>query len=362
MKVKEILRKLSLMIIAILFPLCDFANGQMGAFQVVSPERIPEILDEISTHVRQNFVQINTLEGEIQVSWYDVYKGEKAKRVFESNTDAVGDPPDRIARLRESTTTFSCDMKKELYYGKASGKMPLRHVDLADNRDLGTKVRSSSKISIVTPEYQLSSSPTRWRDGHVVQSRGVKEKVDLNCPTGIRHLFNEGPPEWLYYPRIVEIIKEEGNYVVDDEYSFKVEQRELEGKVQYRVYEPAKVGAEGDNIWLIKTYSTDVGWNMISFEETYADGSLIHRKGLEYQSVQGIYMLKKRTHENFDLDDGSLRRRKEQLFNNVRLNAVIPADTFTFKNLGLKNGDKFVDKIEDKEYIMQDQKLILKSN
>ena len=200
-----------------------------------------------------------------------------------------------------------------------------------------------------------------------MQSRGVKEKVDLNCPTGIRHfapvnLFNEGPPEWLYYPRIVEIIKEEGNYVVDDEYSFKVEQRELEGKVQYRVYEPAKVGAEGDNIWLIKTYSTDVGWNMISFEETYADGSLIHRKGLEYQSVQGIYMLKKRTHENFDLDDGSLRRRKEQLFNNVRLNAVIPADTFTFKNLGLKNGDKFVDKIEDKEYIMQDQKLILKSN
>ena len=82
MKVKEILRKLSLMTILILLLLCDFANGQMGAFQVVSPERIPEILDEISTHVHQNFVKINTLEGETQVSWYDVYKGEKAKRVF----------------------------------------------------------------------------------------------------------------------------------------------------------------------------------------------------------------------------------------------------------------------------------------
>ena len=101
----------------------DIVNGQMGAFQVVSPERIPEILDKISTHVQQNFVQINTLEGEVQISRYDVYTGEKAKSVFESKTDAVGDPPDRIARFRESTATFSCDMKKKLHYTKVSGKV-----------------------------------------------------------------------------------------------------------------------------------------------------------------------------------------------------------------------------------------------
>jgi hypothetical protein len=63
MNVKEIIRKAGSMIIVILL-LCDFAMGQLGAFQAVQPERIPEILNTISTRVQQNFLQIHSLEGE----------------------------------------------------------------------------------------------------------------------------------------------------------------------------------------------------------------------------------------------------------------------------------------------------------
>lgn len=365
MNAKEIIRKL-IWIMIVIFLLCDFAIGQMGAFQVVPPERIPEILNTISTRVHQNFVQIHSLEGEIQVSWYQVYKGERAKRIFESRTNAVGDSPNRIAELRESTTTFRSDFEKELLYAKVSRKTPSRYIDLADNRDLGTKSIPWWRISISTPEYHLHSSPNRMRGGRIVQRRAVKEKVDQDCPSCARpppvfdprDLFDARTPVWLYYPRIVQRMEEKGKYVVDDKYALKVEQRELDGKVQYRVHDPAKVGPEGDNIWVIKTFSAEAGYNMISSERTHADGELVRRQSLEYQSVQGVYIPSKATYESFDPEDGSLRYQKRRTFKSIHLNRVIPAETFTYANLALENGDEFVDKTLDKKYTYQDGELI----
>jgi hypothetical protein len=369
MNAKEIIRKLSLMIIVILL-LCNFAMGQMGAFQVVPPKRIPEILNTISTRVQQNFLQIHSWEGEIEVSWYVVYKGETAKDIFTRYTDAVGEAPNSVEEIDKSKTTFSCDLDKGFFYAKNHRTTSTLYIDPVSGRDLGTKSIPWWSISILTPEYHLHSSPNRMRDGHVVQCRGVKEKVEQeveqdrsSCarPPSVfdpRDLFDARTPVWLYYPRIVERIEKKGEYVVDDKYALKVEQRELDGEVQYRVHEPAKVGPEGDNIWLIKTYSTDAGCNMISSERTRADGKLLRRQSLEYQSVQGVYIPSRITYETFDHNDGSLRNRKEQIFKNVHLNAVIRAETFTYKNLGLNNGDKFIDNIEGKEYRYQDANLV----
>ena len=115
---------------------------------------------------------------------------------------------------------------------------------------------------------------------------------------------------------------------------------------------------EGDNIWLIKTYSADVGYNVISSERTRADGELVRQQNLKYQSVRGVYIPSRTTYKTFDLSDGSLQYHKERIFKNVRLNTAIPAETFTYKNLGLEEGDKFIDKIQGKDYIYQDGKLI----
>jgi len=162
---------------------------------------------------------------------------------------------------------------------------------------------------------------------------------------------------WLHFPRIIERIKERGNYVVD-EYSLRIEQGELDGKVQYRVHEPIKIGPEGDILWEIKTYSTDVGYNMISSKRTHTDGQLVNQRSIEYNSVQGVYFPKRIIYEVFDYNDGSLRSRKERTFKNIRLNAVIPPEKFTYKNLSLTNGDVFIDKILEKEYTYQEGKLI----
>lgn len=364
MSAKEIIRKLNWIMIVILL-LCDFALGQNEEFQVVPTERIPEILNIISNRVHQNFLQIHSWEGEIHVSRYVVYKGENAKRIFESHTDALGDPPNRIAKFTESTTTFSSDLGKGLLYAKVSRKIPSRYMDTADGRDLGTKSIPWYRISILTPEYHLHSSPSIMRNGYTVKRKAVKEKVDKDCKVAgerpsvfdPRDLFDVRNPVWQQFPYIVEQIRESGEYIVDG-YGLKVEQRILPNAVQYRVHQPAKTSLEGGNIWLLKTFSTDAGYNMISSEVTSVNGGLMHRQTLKYQSVQGVYIPSEATYENFDPNDGTLQYLKEQDFKNVRLNGVIPAETFSYKNLGLENGDEFVDKVLSKKYTYQDAALV----
>jgi hypothetical protein len=363
MSAKETTNNLSLYTILALL-LCGHAIGQTDTFRAVPPDKIPETLNTISTLVHQNFLQIDSWQGEIQVSRYVVYKGEKAKDIFQRNTDALGEPPNKIAKLALSTTTFDSDLAKGLLYAKVSSKNPSRYIDPADGRDLGTKSIPWYRISILTPEHHLESTPNRMRDGHVVQRRAVKKKVDKDCPSCAppcvfdpRDLFDARSPVWLKYPRILKRIREQGQYLVDG-HAVKVEERTLPDDVQYRVHQPSRISLEGGNIWLIKTFSSDAGYNMISWELTRVNGEPMHRRTLEYQSVQGIYVPSKAIYESFDPEDGSLQSREIQIYKNVRLNRAIPAETFTYKNLGLEDGDDFEDRILDKKYIYKQGELV----
>lgn len=366
MHMKEIIKKLSWITIAICL-LCDFAMGETEAFQVVPAKRFPEILNTISKSVRDNFIRIHSWQGETEVSRYVVYKGKTAKDIFMRNTDGAGEAPNRVANIAGSKTMFSSDLNKALFYAKVSRETSSRYIDPANGRDLGTKSIPWWRISILTDKYCIHSSPSVRRKGKIIQRVTIKEKVDeegcTSCgghplPFDPRDLFDFRSPVWLQYPRILEHIRENGEYVADDKYALKVEQRELDGEVQYRVHEPVKIKLEGGNIWFIKTFSSNAGYNMISWETTRVNGELIRRRTLEYQSVQGIYVPSKATEENFDPEDGSLQYQKTRTFKNVCLNHSIPAKTFTYKNLDLENGDKFIDKSMNKEYDYHDGQLI----
>ena len=55
---------------------------------------------------------------------------------------------------------------------------------------------------------------------------------------------------------------------------------------------------------------------------------------------------------------GVLTMKEIITFKNHLVNDPIPEETFTYKNLGLKDGDKFIDKIKNKEYKYKAGKLV----
>jgi hypothetical protein len=78
---------------------------------------------------------------------------------------------------------------------------------------------------------------------------------------------------------------------------------------------------------------------------------------ISYVKLNGVYLPSnfQETHYN---TDGMVTLYKQYTLKEQKINEVITEDTFTINNLGLKDGDRFVDKIASKEFTYQGDKLI----
>jgi hypothetical protein len=357
MDTKDLTMKLNVCM-ALIFSAYSSAIAQSDTFQEVEKEKIPGILKTIASQTKANFEKIHTWQGELESSRFSIDRGENAKETFELLTNAIGPCPNEVARISENNIIFKCDIDKGLLYSKISRKDPSRYIDPTNNRDLGTKSVSRSSSEIVTKEYKYRAEPSaRNKNGEIVQRKAVKEKVDADGPhIGLqpiylpRYVLNIDNQVWGYYPDIIRTIEEKGEYVIDG-LSIKVEQKIISGDLQYRIHEPFWTNnPQIKNFWTINTFSQDAGYNRISWETTSIDGKTMQKLSTEYQKVNDVYVPIKNIEDNYDFKNFSLQSHNETVFKNVRINDVIPAETFTYKNIGLKDGDIFDDKIAGKEY------------
>ena len=154
---------------------------------------------------------------------------------------------------------------------------------------------------------------------------------------------------------LLEQIKNNGEWVVDGQ-ALKVEECKDSNTIRYRVTIPGKMA---DNIiFSTMVFPSDKGFNITLFEATDVNGRIFQSVTWDYDFIQGVYLPKETTHKNYMGKNGGLSFSKRLSFKNSKINHSIPAETFTYNNLGLKNGDKFVDKIAGKEYKYQDANLV----
>ncbi len=98
------------------------------------------------------------------------------------------------------------------------------------------------------------------------------------------------------------------------------------------------------------------------YQDSYRTGLFIYGAGIDEPIcmivVDGIYLPTKTEKQNYDKQTGQLSYREEFIFKNSLINHPIPQETFTYKNLGLKDDDKFIDNILNREYTYKDEELI----
>jgi hypothetical protein len=70
--------------------------------------------------------------------------------------------------------------------------------------------------------------------------------------------------------------------------------------------------------------------------------------------IDNVHLPSRTTTQNFAGESAKLSDQSECIFVNSQLNQTIPGNTFSYKNLGMKEGDKFQNKIENKEYIYRE--------
>lgn len=371
MKSKFVLKPAGLCVVILLisFNILD-ANAldanTTSEFKPVDPNRIPQVLTLISEQIRSNYDRIKTWQGEADVTTDFINEGAEADRIFREHTNGTGEVPKVVKEHIESGYQFAADVEKDFLYSNRYQKIPPVYTDLKSRRNLGTKsLRPWFTFSIATHEYSIFSMPSTFHENSIVGRRAVKEtrQKDSTCTSGMplasdpRETFTTaGGKAWESFPRMLQYINEHGKYSFDG-HDLKVEESISENITKYRIEIPGKINT-GKYLFSTKIFSSEAGFNMTSFEVTNEYGKVLLEWKWDYDLIDGVYLPKVTSQRNFTRKDGGLDYEKRYTFKNQKVNEPIPAETFTYKNLGLKNGDKFVDKIEGKEYKYQDANLV----
>ena len=342
----------------------DISKGNTaGEFGPVDSNRIPEILTMISNQIRSNYERIKTWQSDVDFTIHTIYEGPAAERVFNTHTDATGKTPNALIEHMEGRRQFVVDLEKDFLYTNLNRENPSSYTDFESGRDLGTKSTPWQKISIVTPEYQVDCMGDTMRDGVVIRRRAVKQvrPKDSTCASDTHPVFDPGKcfvvgkPIWETFPRLLQYMQLHGQVSVDG-YALKVEKCIAGNLMKYRIQIPGKVSPE-DYMFVTMVFSGANGFNIISYEEVAGESRLLLKKSWDYDLVDDVYLPSEIVEQHFG-QDGKVTRDKKSTFKNSQVNHTIAANTFSYKNLGLKNGDRFIDKILDKEYTYQDGELV----
>jgi len=366
------LLKLSFLIVLVSFSKAETINNNTaGKFSPVDLNKIPEILTMISNRTKSNYEQIKSWQGKLEVITDYVYEGDRAKEVFKEDIKASGEAPKKLIEHRETNIEFSLDAENELLYAKyySYSAKPLYYIDLESGRDFESKGILANRSSILTPEYQIDCNADTMKDGVVKRTKAVKQACPKNSSTcgghpvyDPRRSLSIGDQIWEFFPRLVEYIKEHGKYSVGG-FDLQVEESKTGDTNDYRIIMPSRMRGDEEYLFHEMVFSGDNGFNVVSLETTYqnkknANNVMFKREILEYKRFDKVYVPCHRLEQTFDIPSGKLNNERTITFKNQKVNRPIPEETFTYKNLGLKDGDKFIDKILDKEYTYQDGKLI----
>lgn len=339
--------------------------------RIIPEEEMPAILELIANAIRENYEQIRTWSGEIdkKMTWVSTGNAAKEISIF---TESKDETLKSIQQNVEEKVTFTIDMKENLIYidkfrEKDQFLNPITGVDLG--RKSNHPIQSTK---IATPNYVIETGPFSFEKdtGRTLKNRAVKKPLRWEQQTGWYKLEDIWDPRRAFFAgydvtwnSLESLIKKINKYgkIEFDGYRFKMEEHQKGDDIEYKMIIPSVVNMERSKpehyIILTKVFSSQCGFNTTYWESTTGDGKPIQKYTWEYEFTNGIYLPKKVIEKVYD-PNGIVTSEYDSVYKNNKANQEIPLETFTYKNLGLKNGDKFVDKIAGKEYEFKDANLV----
>ena len=280
----------------------DKLNRTSGKFYPVDANEIPKILNMISDAAQDNYRGISTWEGEVESELDYIYEGEAAERIFKSSTHNIGETPRAIINSAETIVKFSLDAEKSCIYVHNYSDKPIKYMDLDTGRDLGAKGIPGEAKSILTKEYYIKYRADRMRNGVVTSRKAIKKNIK-DCPEcqtspvfDPRESFNAGEPVWKTLQHVSEHIKKKGEWKIDG-HNFRAEENNDGNVVHYRIIIPGKISDA--IVFSTMVFSGDKGFNITLFEATDINGRIFQKATWDYDLIQGIYLPKETTNENY---------------------------------------------------------------
>jgi hypothetical protein len=366
-----------LFMLSIFTSLCIAGDNQQCNWVAVDQNSFAEILTMIDSRVEENYDRIKTWQGKVNMTFKNVSTGEDVNRLYEEML--VDKPlPNEIIDNVELKKEFAVDVNKGLLYESTYPDAQQYIIDSQTNRNLKLNelVHIGGGSKILTPDYHINCRELKNRDGIVVGHKAIKRKRPagkLTCQSNLPPVFD--PRDTI---RIFGDIKEETfaplggtfakylnffdkNPSIDGYPTITVEECVLGDIKKYGItLIVLEKDGDGKTVHLFDKLvcSSEVGFNVVSYSYADASGKILRQKTFEYNLFNDVYLPVQKNEVNFDYQTGNLKTQRSVTFFNEKVNEPISEDVFTYKNLGLQKGDRFIDKIAGKEYRYQDTNLV----
>ncbi|OHB55872.1 MAG: hypothetical protein A2173_04730 [Planctomycetes bacterium RBG_13_44_8b] len=371
--------RIKIVFVFVCFLISGFACKALGAAEpnqavrIIPNEETPAILELIANAIRENYEQIKTWYGEIdkKITW--VHTGSLAEELFRNATDAKGAVPKALLQKAEDKITFAVDANKNLVYVDTLRDKPSNYFNYNTGDNVGNSGPSPICSTIIArSDFILKAHSNSFEKGtgRLLHKRAIKEPLKSEPRTGWYKLADISDPRRAFFPgagftwdTLDNLIKRINKYgkIEFDGYKFTIEEHKKGDNIEYKIIEPAVVNMEQSRpehyAIITMIFSSRDGFNMIYWDVATGSSMVFQEHTWEYELVDGIYLPKRRIIKIYD-SNGTVTDEYDSTYNNNKVNQEVSPETFTYNNLGLKNGDKFIDKIEGKEYKYQDANLV----
>jgi len=354
-------------------------NNQECQWVAVDQNSFAEILTMINSRVEENYDRIKTWQGKVKIVADSVNEGESRKRLYEHIL--VDKPlPNKIIDHVELTKEFAVDANKGLLYEGVYPDAQQQIIDAQTGRNLQLKelVQIGSGKSILTPNYHLDCRENKDSDGIIVSRTVIKQTRpggELTCQGHLRPVFDPRETMRIFgditgksfaplggsFAKYLAFFDKEGGHSIDGYPTITVAECNVGDVKKYKiVLLSLSKDSTGAKVYVASTLvcSSEAGFNVVSFLTTYNNGKMLENKTWDYGLIDGVYLPVRQIKQGFDYQTGNLTYQNTISFIGQKVNNPISDEVFTYKNLGLQNGDKFIDKILNKEYTYQDANLV----
>jgi len=362
LKVGIVLTTLSSLLI-----LYSVSYGNDGSRQAMPETEYAEFLDTAAALTKANYENINSWQGEISIQEDDNYYGEKCRNL-QIDADDPASGSNRIRRSVSSSVKFTVDIQNDkLYTALAQPIVKYKALDL--DRDIDVKERYSPVISIVTSEEYLSYQPNhtygydrkingKWAGRKAFRQpvRKVNGEQWGHVRDPRKYFFNGNRAIWEELQALSNFITNPATDIPEGktpQISITTENIDDHTKTHIKggfYGSPDCTNCENEFVYIIMTLDSSVGFNLVRREVTSKTGKILQTWDITYEKNGDVYLPKTIHFVMFDSSEDKIRFDSQITFTKSILNAPISTETFNYSNLGLKDGDVFIDKILNKGF------------
>ena len=351
--------------------------GNSGTITPMPESEYAEFLDTAAAITKANYESIITWQGEISIQEDNYHYGEKWGDRLQIDANDPAFYSNSIRRSISATEKFATDVHNNKLYTERS--LPIAKFKALDlDRDFVVKGRYSPAISIVTSDEYLSYEPNR-RYGFeaMINGKGAGraafrrpvEEVRKEQWARVRDprryfLADNKKAVWdeLYALRNV-ITNPSPDIPAGKAPQISITTEDMGDYTKTHIKggfygSPDCSSCENGFIYIIITLDSSVGFNLARREVTDKTGKILQTLDITYEKIGHVYIPKTVHFIIFSFPEQKKQFDSRITFTKSVLNVPITAETFNYRNLGLEDGDRLIDKVSYREYTYQDEKLI----